>query len=97
MSTLETKTLQEIFRTTLNKGKGDLFQTILNHVDHSAQLHDIQTLLRQYADNVDLFRTQVIADKEKNTVRKAGVEVGSHEVLCEYLNRRGDRLKAVLK
>jgi hypothetical protein len=46
---------------------------------------------------VDLFRTQVIADREKNTVRKGGAEVGSHEVLSEYLNRRGDRLKAILK
>ena len=46
---------------------------------------------------MDLFRTQVIADREKNTVRKAGVELGTHEVLSEYLNRRGDRLKAMLK
>jgi hypothetical protein len=46
---------------------------------------------------VDLFRTQIIADREKNTVRKGGVEIGTHEVLSEYLNRRGDRLKAILK
>jgi hypothetical protein len=41
LSKLETKTLLEIFRKTLNKGKGDLFQTILNQVDQAAELHDI--------------------------------------------------------
>jgi hypothetical protein len=46
---------------------------------------------------VKVFRTQVIADSEKSTLRKAGVEVGRHEVLGEYLNRIGDRLTAVLK
>jgi len=38
LSKIQTKVLLEIFRTTLNKGKGDLFQSILNSITHSSQL-----------------------------------------------------------
>ena len=41
LSKIQTKVLLEIFRTTLNKGKGDLFQSILNSIPHSSQLQEI--------------------------------------------------------
>ncbi len=95
MSKLIDKAIIEILRNNINKGKGDLMQTITK--DENAQIHQIQLLMREYSDNVEKFKTAVIADRENNTRRRNGEQIQSHEVIADFLNQKGKKIKNTLK
>lgn len=43
--------------------------------------------MRSYAENINKFKLQILADREKHTINRNGVQLRSEEVMREFLNR----------
>lgn len=85
-------------RNNLNyQNLGDLFQTITHDEGHTEKINNINSMIRQYGQNLDQFKAQVIADKENNTFRRNGQEIKSEQVLSDFLNNKSGKIINVLK
>ena len=91
ISKLVNKSLIELFRTTLNKGEGDLFAT--KSYPEEKLIQEIAYLMREYSNNVDMYKAQVIAEREKNTKRRNGIEIRTEEIISQVVCKGSQKIK----
>ena len=52
--------------------------------------------MRDYQESIENFRLQVLADREKHTFKRNGLEIRAEQVITEFLNHRSELIKKVL-
>ena len=57
------------------------------------QIQEIDALIRSYRDNIEDHKKLVYEDREKNTVKRNGVQIKSEEVITDFLNHKSENLK----
>ena len=65
----------EMFRNSFNRGSGDILQAPINRPEVKAQVATIEHQLRAYQESIGKLRDTVIADKERHTLKRNGIEI----------------------